>query len=219
MMDPMLLNFFLIDATDKTRQLICPDNQRANVIKLFTGVINKFLLYARVFVRGKAFQPSLMFEEARSLTRVKQPKSFTHKHQKGGKICQGQVLWLITKMLNITMKSFIRLTRGQKGYETLAPGVNVIKFLLLTMRPNKLECLYLAISIQSSLTFAGNTGSLPKKEASERPFNCVCSGLALKFQDLTGKGFPRTNPLAYQAWSSVTKEKGYITLAPVCRSP
>jgi hypothetical protein len=38
--------------------------------------------------------------------------------------------------------------------------------LLLMMRPNKLECLYLAITIQSSLTFVGNTRSLPKKEAS-----------------------------------------------------
>ena len=37
------------------------------------------------------------------------------------------------------------------------------------MRPNKLECLYLAISFQSSLAFAGNTRSLPKKEASEGP--------------------------------------------------
>ncbi len=35
------------------------------------------------------------------------------------------------------------------------------------MRPNKLECLYLAITFQSSLTFAGSTRSLPKKEASE----------------------------------------------------
>ncbi len=75
------------------------------------------------------------------------------------------------------------------------------------MRPNKLECLYLAITfqssltfagntrrlpkkeaserhsngVQSSLTFAGNTRSLPKKEASERPSNWVGSGLALKF--------------------------------------
>ncbi len=29
--------------------------------------------------------------------------------------------------------------------------------------PNKLECLYLAINLQSSLTFAGHTRSLPKK--------------------------------------------------------
>jgi hypothetical protein len=28
------------------------------------------------------------------------------------------------------------------------------------MRPNKLECLYLAITFQSSLTFAGNTSGL-----------------------------------------------------------
>ncbi len=55
-------------------------------------------------------------------------------------------------------------------------------------RPNKLECLYLAITFQSSLTFAGNTRSLPKKKASERSSNQVASGLALKFKDLTGKG-------------------------------
>jgi hypothetical protein len=49
------------------------------------------------------------------------------------------------------------------------------------MRPNKLECLYLAITFQSSLTFAGYTRSLPKKEASDRHSNLVGSGLALKF--------------------------------------
>ncbi len=48
-------------------------------------------------------------------------------------------------------------------------------------RPNKLECLYMAITSQSSLTFAANTRSLPKKEASVRSSNWVCSGLALKF--------------------------------------
>jgi hypothetical protein len=48
-------------------------------------------------------------------------------------------------------------------------------------RPNKLECLYLAITFQSSLTFAGNNRSYPKKEASERYSNLVGSGLALKF--------------------------------------
>ena len=51
----------------------------------------------------------------------------------------------------------------------------------LTMRPNKLECLYLTITFQSSLTFSGNTRSLPKKEASERCSNRVGFGLALKF--------------------------------------
>jgi hypothetical protein len=52
---------------------------------------------------------------------------------------------------------------------------------LLMMRPNKLECLYLAITFQSSLTFAGNIRNLPKKEASEKHSNRVGSGLALKF--------------------------------------
>jgi len=45
-------------------------------------------------------------------------------------------------------------------------------------RPNKLECLYVAITSQSNLTFAGNTRSLPMKEASERRYNWVDSGLA-----------------------------------------
>jgi hypothetical protein len=49
------------------------------------------------------------------------------------------------------------------------------------MRPNKVECLELAITFQSSLTFAGNTRSTPKKYASERYSNWVGSGLALKF--------------------------------------
>jgi hypothetical protein len=52
---------------------------------------------------------------------------------------------------------------------------------LLKMRQNKLECLYLAITFHTSLSFAGNTRSLPKKEAFERFSNWVGSGLALKF--------------------------------------
>ncbi len=56
------------------------------------------------------------------------------------------------------------------------------------VRPNKLEFLYLAIPFQSSLTFVGNTKSLPKKEASERTSNWVGSGLDLKFKDLNVKG-------------------------------
>ncbi len=56
-------------------------------------------------------------------------------------------------------------------------------------RPNKLECLYLVITFQFSLTFAVNTTSLPKKEATERRSNWVGSGLALKFKYLTQKGF------------------------------
>ena len=71
----------------------------------------------------------------------------------------------------------------EKSFITLTPGVNVIKLfsLLLTKRPNKLGCLYLANTFQSSLTFAGNVRSLTKKEASERRSNWVGSGLALKF--------------------------------------
>jgi hypothetical protein len=72
--------------------------------------------------------------------------------------------------------------------EVAAPAYNIAgskvikKFpSLLMMRPNKLECLHLAITFQSSLTFVGITRSLPKKEASERLFNWVGSGLGLKF--------------------------------------
>ncbi len=63
------------------------------------------------------------------------------------------------------------------------PGAYVIKLFssLLMTRPNKLEYWYLAITFQSSLTFAGNSRSLPKREASERHSNWVGYGLALKF--------------------------------------
>ncbi len=58
----------------------------------------------------------------------------------------------------------------------LTPGVNVIKLFSSSQKKgtNKLQGLYLA-------TFAGNTRSLPKKEASERSSNWVGFGLALKF--------------------------------------
>jgi hypothetical protein len=56
--------------------------------------------------------------------------------------------------------------RKKNDFINLTPGVNVIKRFpsLLMTRPNKLECFYLAITFQCSLTFAGNTRSLPKKE-------------------------------------------------------
>ncbi len=60
-------------------------------------------------------------------------------------------------------------------------------FLIVDDEANKLECLYLAIIFQSSLTFAGNTRSLPKKEAPDRCSNWVGPGLALKFKGLAGK--------------------------------
>jgi hypothetical protein len=49
----------------------------------------------------------------------------------------------------------------------------------------------LAFTFQSSLTFAGNTRSLPKKKASERCPNFVGSGLALKSRP-DWKGFLST---------------------------
>ncbi len=67
----------------------------------------------------------------------------------------------------------------------------------LTLRPNKLERLYLAITFQFSLTFAGNTRSSPKKDASERCSDWVGSGLALKLKDLTGKGFQERSSLLF----------------------
>jgi hypothetical protein len=45
----------------------------------------------------------------------------------------------------------------------LTPGGNVIKLFSFVAD----DCLHLAISFLSSLTFAGNTRSLPKKESSE----------------------------------------------------
>jgi hypothetical protein len=66
------------------------------------------------------------------------------------------------------------------GCHQVSMLLNLFSLLLMT-RPNKLESLHLAISFQSSLTFAGNFRSLPKKEASERCYNWVFSGLALKF--------------------------------------
>ena len=53
---------------------------------------------------------------------------------------------------------------------------------LLMTRQNKLECLHLAKTLQSSLTLAGSTRSLHKKEVSERTSNWVGSGLALKLK-------------------------------------
>jgi hypothetical protein len=71
------------------------------------------------------------------------------------------------------------------------PGVSVINFFSFIADdwPSNQEWLYFSITFQSSLTFVGNTRSLPKKEPSERFSNRVCSGLALNFKDLTGKGF------------------------------
>ncbi len=56
------------------------------------------------------------------------------------------------------------------------------------MRPNELECLYLAITFQSSLAFPGNTRSLPENEASERSSNWVGPGPAL--MERVSKGEP-----------------------------
>jgi hypothetical protein len=60
------------------------------------------------------------------------------------------------------LKNFKR--PGSQCYKNFFPP-------LLMMRPNKLECLYLAIPFQSILTFAGSTRILPKKDAPERCSN------------------------------------------------
>ncbi len=76
-------------------------------------------------------------------------------------------------VISIEGKKFYNIDTRCQCYKTF--------FSLQTMRPNKLECLYLAIPFQSSLTFAGSTRSLPKNEGSERSSNWVDSGLAVKF--------------------------------------
>jgi hypothetical protein len=77
-----------------------------------------------------------------------------------------------------------------------------------------LECLHLAKTFQSSLTFAGNTRSLPKKEASEMCSNLGWHWLCPQTRRPDWKGVPRKNTLAYWASSSVTKENSFITLTP-----
>ncbi len=74
----------------------------------------------------------------------------------------------------LKIKAFYNFDTWCKCYKTFFSSLQMT-------RPNKLECLYLAITFQSSLAFAGNTRSLPKKEASERSSNRVSFGLALKF--------------------------------------
>ncbi len=69
---------------------------------------------------------------------------------------------------------------GTSGHYDLVSVLSNFLSSLLTMRLNKLECLYLAITFPSSLTFAGKTRSLPKK-GTERCSSWVGSGLALKF--------------------------------------
>jgi hypothetical protein len=57
-------------------------------------------------------------------------------------------------------------------------------------RPNKLECLYLAITFQSSITFAGSPRSLPKKEASERGFALALPSYSKTLLERVSNGEP-----------------------------
>jgi hypothetical protein len=66
------------------------------------------------------------------------------------------------------------------GSYAYGEDITELPSLSLTSGLDKLECLYLTITFESSLTFAGNL-SLPKKETSERCSNWVGSGLALRF--------------------------------------
>jgi hypothetical protein len=88
------------------------------------------------------------------------------------------------KGLPWTNTSLVGIFIGDEDKKKIAltPGVNVTKLFPLSLmtRPNKLECRKLAIIFQSSLTFAGNARSFPKKEASEMCSNWIGSGLALK---------------------------------------
>ncbi len=79
-------------------------------------------------------------------------------------------------------------------------------------RPSKLECLYLAITFQTSLTFGGNTRSLPKKEASERFVQLGLLWPCPQIQRPDWKGCSRANPLAYWTSLSVTKEKKFYNI-------
>jgi hypothetical protein len=57
--------------------MISFQGEGTNVIKLFKAVIYQCLQYARVFVPGKPFQPSLMFVgKGRSLPQSGAPKSY-----------------------------------------------------------------------------------------------------------------------------------------------
>jgi hypothetical protein len=85
---------------------------------------------------------------------------------------------------------------------------------LLMMRENELECLHLAKTSQFSLTFAGSTRSLPKKEPSERPLQLGWLWPCTQIVSPDWKGLPRANPLAFWSLSSATREKSFITSKP-----
>jgi hypothetical protein len=81
------------------------------------------------------------------------------------------------------------------------------------MRPNKLECLELAITFQSSLTFVGNTRSLPKKEA-ERCSHWVCSGLDPEILRPDFKRVSKDKHSSLLGLFVCDKEKSLITSTP-----
>ncbi len=89
----------------------------ANFIKLFLSVIYGFSLYAKVFVPGKLFQPSLMFVgEARSLPQNGAPERcftrvgfwpYPETLDQAGKASQGQTLQLIVKICKLRTKKVL----------------------------------------------------------------------------------------------------------------
>ncbi len=99
------------------------------------------------------------------------------------------------------------------------PGGNVKKLFLSVADDEAKEAraFVMAITFQFSLTLAGNTRSLPKKEASERSSNRIGSGLALKFLRPDWKGWPRANPLNILGLVfSNGGKKSFVTLTPGC---
>ncbi len=109
--------------------------------------------------------------------------------------------------------------RQKKSFIRLTPSVNVINLfsLLLMMRPNKLECLYLEIPFQSSLVWKHQEltqeGSIWKVLQLGWLWPCP------QILRPDWKEFPRANLLAYWASSSVTKEKSFIRSTPACSVP
>ncbi len=97
-----------------------------------------------------------------------------------------------------------------KSFITWTPDADVLIFSpsSLMLWRNKLECLYLAITFQSNLTFAVNTRSLPKKEALQLGWLWPCPQILRP----DWKGFPRMNPLAYCPHLLSVKKEKYITL-------
>jgi hypothetical protein len=81
-------------------------------------------------------------------------------------------------------------------------------------RPNKLDCLHLAKTFQSSLTFAGSTRILPKKEASERPSK-IGFAVALPSNSMTRlERVTKGKPSSLFGLVISDEEKSFVKLSP-----